>query len=342
MKKAFLIFGVVAVIGGFLLFLNHGKQNPITASDVPAADTHAPLSNAASSSNGSGQSESGKTAAAQANYQVGAAQSNSSVPDQRIKNEIEAQNVPLDFYGRVIDQDSNSLPGVTIDVRIRHWTTESFGSIPEERITDPDGRFDIHDATGDGFGIEGFAKPGYQLEPNTKRNYGPVGGSYTSPVIFKMWNTNSHEHLITGEKSFQIVPDGRAYFVDLTKGTIAETGSSDLKLWVKRPEQISYGQRYNWSCEADVLNGGLLAESDMGSSMYLAPIDGYTPSFQFEQTIGSGWSDTTGQRRFYIEFANGQEYGRLTIELMSYYNDQISGMIRLSYAINPSGSRVLY
>jgi hypothetical protein len=73
----------------------------------------------------------------------------------------------------------------------------------------------------------------------------------------------------------------------------------------------------------------------------LAPIEGYTTSFQFEQDVGGGWGDSTGDKWFYVSLNNGQEYGKITIELMAYYNDQIPGMIRISYAINPSGSRIL-
>ena len=91
----------------------------------------------------------------------------------------------------------------------------------------------------------------------------------------------------------------------------------------------------------DIMSGGLLQEIDVYSSMYLAPADGYMPSFQFEQIIGSGWGDSTGTKRFYIMRKNGREFGRISIELFAYYNDHIPGLIRIQYAINPSGSRIL-
>jgi len=257
-------------------------------------------------------------------------------------------NVRVSFYGRVVDQNENPISGAKISAVVRDWyepdaLTYALGAkeIHITAKTDNDGRFDIHGLTGDSIGIEGLKKDGYELEPSAQRNYGAIGGSVEAPVVFKMWSTNIQEQLITGEKSFQIVPDGRSYFIDLTKGTIAESGAGDLKVLVKRPDQITYGQRFDWSCEADVIGGGLLAETDTGSSMYSAPTDGYTPSFQFEQKVGSGWDDSTGPKRFYVKLANGQEYGRITIELMAYYNDQTPGLVRLSYAINPSGSTIL-
>ena len=128
--------------------------------------------------------------------------------------------------------------------------------------------------------------------------------------------------------------------IEIPMSGVLESGAGDLKVWVKRPEQITFGQRYDWSCEVDAINGGLL-EQPLGTAMYSAPTDGYVSSFQFEQKVGSGWGDSTGERHFYITLNNGQEYGRISIELCAYYNKQIPGMIRLSYAINPSGSRIL-
>lgn len=75
--------------------------------------------------------------------------------------------------------------------------------------------------------------------------------------------------------------------------------------------------------------------------MYLAPTNNYTQSFKFEQKIGSGWGDTTGAKRFFVILNNGKVYGRITIELYAYYNEHNPGLVRLSYAINPSGSRIL-
>ena len=149
---------------------------------------------------------------------------------EQAKQEIESANVPVEFYGRFIDQDSNALPGVNIKVIIRHWIMADpvsllAGSkdISLEQESGPDGRFTLAGATGDAFDIKSIQKDGYEVEPGG-RSFGAVGGSYENPVIFKMWSTNIHEKLITGRESFPIVPDGRRYFINLTDGTISGTG----------------------------------------------------------------------------------------------------------------------
>jgi hypothetical protein len=270
---------------------------------------------------------------------------------EQAKREIESANLPVDFFGLVIDQNSNPIPGVIIKSGVRHWEMPDIShllpgakilgasrDIPMEATTGPDGRFELTGASGDVFGVLLF-KDGYDAE-SEKNGFGAGGNySYENPVVFKMWPTNLHEDLISGKKSFHVVPDGRPYFINLTNSTISESGTGDLKVWIKRPTQITYGSPYDWSCEVDVINGGLQATSDY--AMWMAPANGYTPSFQFEQSIGSGWGDSTGERRFYVTLNNGQEYGKITIELYAYYNNQIPGLVRLSYAINPSGSRIL-
>jgi hypothetical protein len=270
---------------------------------------------------------------------------------ERLVREANAPyETPIMFYGRVIDQDSNSLPGVKINASILYehmfMPTPSGDSpitnnlIHPQRETDLDGRFEITDGKGRNVTIESIQKDGFEFESGLPKTFGAVGGSFENPVVFKMWSTNVHEHLISGDKSFDIVPDGRPYFINLTDDTISESGEGDLKIWIQYTNQPVRGQLYNWSAEIDVINGGLL-EEPLGSSMYEAPTDGYVPSFQLKGQIKGGQRGDTGERQFYLMLKNGREYGQMSIGLYAPFNDQTPGLIRLSYAINPSGSRIL-
>lgn len=259
---------------------------------------------------------------------------------------VERKNVPVDFHGQFIDQDSNALAGVEIQVSINHLfvpaTLPMVGSknIVIDTKSGPDGRFWINNQTGDVFDIKSIRKDGYEVEPG-QRTFGAVGGSFDNPVIFKMWKTNIHEKLITGLKNFQIVPDGRPYFINFSNGTIAESGPGDLKVWIKYPLQTVQGQLYDWSCEIEVISGGLLEETNRNESMYFAPTSGYTPSYRFQQQLKGGQRDWMNMQRFYLKLNNGQDYGRMNIGLCAPYSDQIPGLVSVGYAINPSGSRVL-
>jgi len=261
---------------------------------------------------------------------------------------VNKDNAALVFFGKIVDQNDKPLSGVNITVDVLHLNvlnpSEPFigsDTIHLERVTAADGRFEISGVKGASFSINAIIKSGFETEPNIRRTYGASGGNSSQPVVFKMWPANIHEKLITGEISVPIVPDGRPYMISFTNEFISESIVGDLKIWVKRPDRITFGQRYDWSCEITAVNGGILQETDPNSSMYVVPVEGYIPSFHFEQKIGSGWGDTTGTKRFYVQLNNGKEYGRITIELFAYYNKQTLGSIRLSYAINPSGSRIL-
>jgi len=268
-------------------------------------------------------------------------------PQNVVARFIENKNVPIEFYGRVIDQTSNALAGVSVKIMVVQLTMPNptaldIGerNIPIEKATGADGRFEISGVEGASFDLQSISKEGYEAEP-PKRGHAPTGGTFDQPIIFKMWNTNIHEQLIIGEKKFQIIPDGRPYFINLTTGTICKSGTGDLKVWIQYPSKVVRGRLYDWSSDVEVTSGGLEAEDNLNASMYSAPMDGYTPSFQVQQQIKGGQHGLTGEKRFFVKLKNGQEYGRITINLYAPYTDQISGLIHLSYAINPSGSRIL-
>ena len=74
---------------------------------------------------------------------------------------VDRQNVPIGFYGQVVDQDGNALAGVQIKVVIRHWilANPAVGlvgtkDVTLERVTGADGRFEITSETGDGFDLK--------------------------------------------------------------------------------------------------------------------------------------------------------------------------------------------
>ena len=262
----------------------------------------------------------------------------------------EAHYHSIDFYGLVVDQDSNPVPNVKINVTILQQQISpptATGDFPltnslihREKETGADGRFQITGEMGQDLTIESIQKSGYEVEPDfCPHTFAASNGWFRDPMTFKMWNTNIHEQLIIGEKKFQIVPDGKPYYIDLVGGTITQTESGNLKVWVKYPEQAERGQIYDWSCFVEVVNGGL--QPGDSYSMFSAPANGYVSDFSLQQKIRGGQSGTIGDRRFYITLNNGSIFGRMQIDLIAPFNAGIPGMIRLSYAINPSGSRIL-
>jgi hypothetical protein len=267
--------------------------------------------------------------------------------EQHARESIEAGNVPVAFYGIVEDQDSNVLQNVEVHVAVMReyvGTALMVGTRTTElqRRTDSNGRFEVSGLRGKYVSVPVLEKEGYEqdLPGQAYGSYGAQSGSFTDPVVLRMWSTNVHQPLVTGEKSFVITPDSRRYAIDLLKGTIAEGKEGDLVAWIKRPEGVTWGQKYDWACEVAVPGGGLL-ESE-GQAMFTAPEAGYTNSFAYQEEAGiSGWGVATAEKRFYVRLRSGQMYGRITIQLYADYHGKQTAMIELSYAVNPSGSRLL-
>ena len=346
MRKQFLIpfFAVVAFLSVVLIWLvTHMVHGPIQISEAQALITNAPVVK-----NNMRQS----VAVKQTNSTVDSIIENKSEQEPtvdeknaQVRKMLEAQNKPVELWGKVVDQDGASLSGVTVETEINHfaWPPEQNPngiSTKQEITTDADGRFHVSDNSATGIHVM-LQKAGYEQE--SRNGYGSNGqnGRQENPAILKMWNTNTHQHLITGENSFHVIPDGRSYFINLTDDTISESSGGDLKVWIQYTNQVVRGQFYDWSAGMDVINGGLLETNS--DQMFIAPIDGYVPSFQLKGQIKGGQTGNIGDRRFYVMLKNGREYGRIEIEMVAPYNLSmgIPGMIRLSYAINPSGSRIL-
>ena len=262
---------------------------------------------------------------------------------------LSGRNIPVNFFGKVVDQNGKPLPGVAIKVLVRHIIMPSpitplggTESVSLELETQYDGCFEMKDISGDAFEFKSFMKNGFEIEPKTKKSYTPIQGNKANPTMFRMWATTVHESLIIKDnKKFPIIPDGRAYIIDLHTGEISTNGATGVRIWINRPPKVRFEDKFEWTCAIDVLNGELRMEDDNNSSMFVAPTEGYEKAFQFAQKVGSGWCDGTGKLRFYVSLNNGAEYGRMIVQLYAYFNEQVPGLIRISYVINPSGSHIL-
>lgn len=343
MRPKIVIPALIILLGIIVfLFYHHRPQGPFQAATPEAAS-----SGLDSSNNAAKLANSAALQIVQPSQTNLIPVANGHVNTNEIRQYMESQNVPVAFYGKVIDQDGNPIAGAKVKGEVLHvkvMAPAPFGAadeiIPIDENSDSGGQFQIQNVSGRSFDLDSIQKDGYEAEPdNCPHVFGAASGAFDNPVIFKMWSTNVHEQLITGSDKFPIVPDGRPYYIDLMKGEISQAQSGDLRVWIKFPQQTEFGQYYDWSCEIDVLGGGL--QSSDSYSMFAAPADGYVPTFSLQQKIRDGQRGSIGDKKFYITLDNGKIFGRIQIDLIAPFNTGIPGIIRLSYAINPSGSRIL-
>lgn len=280
---------------------------------------------------------------------------------QKRREAFLAANVPINFWGKVVDQKGFPLPGVTVIADTSTFIIAPDGSpitaYPKTNVvTGADGLFEILGMTGDSLQLLALDREGYEAEPGALRVFGynlseNVSVSRDNPIVFRLWQKGPKESLITGSKSVKIVPDGRPYAVNLMDGTITEAHGTegDLQVWAKRPDGVQPDQKYfAWEFGIKTQNGGILRDLDGHDAMYLAPTTGYTNEYRYTQpATNDGWGSGSGRQRFYVTFRGGQHYGRIQIDVDTCFRGEIPGFSRgdgrlvLDCTINPSGSPVL-
>lgn len=268
---------------------------------------------------------------------------------------IERTNVPITFWGKVVDPDGTPIEAaeVSFSYSTEHgnvagapWsdTRVNKGSISSNAA----GLFTIHDIRGSGLTIEDIRKPGYKFVRAASKAFdyhgstaeGPFKPDATKPVPFVLVSTGAVDQIVffggvLGE-SIRVPADGTPVRWSLLKGKAEPDG--ELQITFQRTPKIltRVGERpSSWSAVIEVLGGGIM-EGRLDDEMQMAPADGYAKSVEYpqiEQKRG------VGARSFYVKTADGK-YGRIQLEI--YANDEgpaVRCIIRGS--LNPTGSRLV-
>ena len=269
----------------------------------------------------------------------------------QIKQSIEGMNVPISFYGRAIDQNSNGLPGVKITFRVMQPRAGIDFAIASNmpklaRTTDANGYFSVEGISGSDLNIESVGKDGYQLSPKTQLGYRygqspvPLYPDPNKPVIIKMWKLGEAQTLIFHRLSRIGIPvDGQSIQFDLMNGKKVSSGGQLVVRLKRDPQILPRGDsRYDWSVEFEIPNGGLVTNND--EFMYQAPNSGYQETFKIEMPKTSENWTTDLDQQFYIQFENGKSFGSLVVHLSTIHDTPPLGLT-LESVINPNGQQSL-
>jgi hypothetical protein len=341
-----LIFAFVLCAALFLLIVTSRKSDLVTK---VAPATNETISPATSSANGTNVS----TNPATLHNSNPLAISSNSFRANQVRIAVEQGNVPIDFFGKVVDQDGAPLAGVQINANVRAQVAvgESYITVfPKTNLaSDADGFFEIQGMKGDALTLESLKKDGYEANASSSRvfNYGRgFSSDRNAPVILKMWKTGQHATLIKGEKFAKISTDGRHYAIDLINGTISEAqgAKGDLQVWIQRAGDAQPTGKYKWAVELKAFDGGILQETDTQfAEMTSAPGDGYTNGYaSSHEPSDSTWTKWEADKMFYVQLNGGKTFGRVDLGVDSFA-DRNSGLgeLHIQYAVNPSGSKVL-
>jgi hypothetical protein len=289
---------------------------------TPAKSTVAPLSD---------QIE-GKTAVRTVTDRPISAQTTRPLSDRqdplKIFEAIEGTNVTINFWGKVVDQDSHALGAVTIKYGylIEHGNMLGVAWSDEEQrtgevVTDGDGLFSIQGLKGHYLTIESIARPGYLYREKRALIYNFYGSTSSGkfvpdehrPIVLTMVEKVRMEPLVHVKGSLRVRGDGTPQRWSLWQGELDPNGEFAVTLRrdplvLERP-----GQAATWSADLQIIGGGVI-EAPPDEEVRRAPESGYVETVAYpklEQKEGVPY------RSFYVKTADGK-FGRIQVELDPY------------------------
>ena len=268
-----------------------------------------------------------------------------------LRKRLQEGNVPIDFYGKVVDQNGAPVAGVEVKAAIRLMKEPIPGMIGDGfdylvASTASDGTFSFLNRTGEFFGIDKIQKEGYlvsaTVHEKTYYYYASDEKKYrpnpSVPEVFKIWTQMGAEKLIEKNLKYKLTTEGRSYGLDLLNGAQAKADAiADIRVSMTAPSVIKPHVKYDWNFVLEAAEGGLIETSD--DYMYLAPLDGYVSRIQVSfNASDANWSDNF-RKRFYVMSRNGSVYARIEILVGVALNGR--GYLHIESASNPNSSRNL-
>ncbi|MDR3378074.1 MAG: hypothetical protein P4M10_05265, partial [Verrucomicrobiae bacterium] len=250
---------------------------------------------------------------------------------------------PIDFYGKVVDENSNGVVGVSVRF---HWSDMSENVNANNSTTQSDmaGLFSLHGKLGRSLHIW-VSKEGYYASRGGEESFlYSLGDNIYSPdpqnpIIFKLHKKGKGESLITTSfpggmgQIAQLHHDGTPVALDLFDGTQVPAGNGQLKLEFWRAITNRNANIFDWKCHLTVAGGGLVETPD--EFAFQAPESGYQSPILIDMpATNENWQGEI-RNKYYMQLPDGK-YGRLDFSFSPF-----NGVFTVQSAINPTGSRDL-
>jgi hypothetical protein len=251
--------------------------------------------------------------------------------------------VPIEFYGKVIDQDHRPVADATIHFQ---WTDLSpKGTSNHTTVSDSNGIFALRGKHGKSLGVR-VGKVGYYTVDGGQ---GMVGFEYASPyeewfyepdealpVIFRLLKKGAAEPLLQCSVELELPGNGSGRAVDLLVGKIAVTGQLQIKTWKPPLSTEPIPKPYDWRIIIEIPGGGFVEHQD--TFPFTAPEAGYVSSVDLHMSPDLGPQWRVGiEKNYYFRFGTSPRYGRLILR-----TNGDSKVVFVDYYLNPKpGSRNL-
>lgn len=332
MKKKFLIGCLVIVVAGLVIWFSLHKGSAYSptpletnqASVAPIQPTALPPATTPDST-------------PENNPAVWIEQRRRQMDDDRQKG-LNEWRTPIEFYGMVVDENTNPIAGAQVDFACNDLSPE--GTTFYHTQSAADGLFSIREISGKLLTVK-VSKMGYNA-------YQPFGAAFyyagqtqnfvpseANPVIFRLKKKGIAEALVVLDENFQISISGKPLEINLRSGKIGSIGQEKVILEFVKQSTGKTGERlYDWSFKITVPNGGLFLAAD--ALDFSAPEIGYLPSdfIEVKSSAAGSWQNRL-QRLYFLKLPDGI-FARISLDLMTH-----NGSLRIQAFVNPSGSRNL-
>lgn len=247
--------------------------------------------------------------------------------------------MPINFYGKVVDQDGQPVSGAKIQFS---WTDLSKGGCTQrEMSSDAQGNFTLENKKGRFLQVT-VTKPGYYTAKQQnqegfdyagfweKRYYQPDS---RNPVLFHLRKEGVKENLLTGNIDVNIPSGAAPTSIAFSRNSVDSWARVEVQAWTnteKYPPRI-----FDWHAIITVPGGDIQPCND--EFPFTAPECDYKPSIELNMPATAEKWKRGFEQQYYIRYTNPLRYGRVLLEI-SGASQNVSG----AYWINPTpGSRNL-
>jgi hypothetical protein len=251
------------------------------------------------------------------------------------------ENVPIAFYGKVVDQNKLPVTGAAVKLKVvtSHFATATTEEKEYPLETDANGSFTLTGALGASLFITSIQKPGYELSKKAQLGFVyALTGSYhpdpANPVVIRMWRIAGKEPLVGSAWHGKVACDGTTNRFDLYTGKPSADGNFEIMCKRVPVASAPHGHgEFNLTFEVAVLGGGIQPTED--EFTYRSPETGYRPTFTLDQKADAPkWRPNVNQE-FYIKTSDGR-FGRLHVDWEAWQTPPTH--FEWDCSINPAGS----
>jgi hypothetical protein len=250
--------------------------------------------------------------------------------------------VPIDFYGKVVDESNQPVAGADVAFNWDEVPNEK-GSKKSNTKSDSEGLFALHGARGPSLDVEVGKQGYYASKENPWTFVYAINGHFSpdvyNPVIFHLRKEGKSEPLIhiagVGLHAMRdyLLSNGKPTDVSLSTGNIMPAGRGDFSVTFQAGVPLeNYPSRITWQYQISVPNGGLIATDK--EYPFIAPEEGYQ-SLDTWNVTATNWTQEV-DKQYFIKLVNGN-FARIHLRIIGTARPYF----RMESFLNPSGSRNL-